>query len=233
MLRPPPEFLREAEALEIHFDPGDLERLGEYLARLLEANTRMNLTAITDPREAWVKHVFDSLTLLPVIGSAAAKRVIDVGSGGGLPGLPLAITMPAVAFTLLDATAKKTRFLCGVIEALGLSNALVVNERAETIGRDPEHRERYDVAVARAVGRLAVLVELAAPLIRVGGHIVATKGRRAGEEIEQAKRALRLLHCRVAVSARTPTGTTVVLEKLRPTPKRYPRRPGEPRRAPL
>lgn len=247
-LRPPDAFLRETEAFGIAFDPGDLSRLGKYLAMLLEANTRFNLTAITDPPQAWIKHIFDSLTLLPHLvsiatgetecqrttpGAAETTQVIDIGSGGGLPGVPLAIVMPALQFTLLEATGKKAGFLGEVSRTLPLPNVEVLNDRAETIGRDPDHRERYDGVVARAVGRLAVLVELAAPLARVGGHVLVIKGQKAEQEIDQAKRALHLLHCAIVETDRTPTGTIVAIRKLRPSPKRYPRRPGEPKRAPL
>ncbi|MHC4414639.1 MAG: 16S rRNA (guanine(527)-N(7))-methyltransferase RsmG [Planctomycetota bacterium] len=233
-LRPPPDFLRLADAFGICFDPGDLERLGTYLFLLLEANRRFNLTAITDPDQAWMKHFFDSLTLLPYITSAGAQRAIDVGSGGGLPGLPLAITMPAVHFTLLEATGKKADFLRDAVATLDLANVRVINDRAETVGRDREgHRERYDIVAGRAVGRLAVLLELTAPLACIHGQILAIKGRKVTEEIEEAKQALTLLHCRISDTARTPTGTIVVIEKVRRTPKLYPRRPGEPKRSPL
>jgi 16S rRNA (guanine527-N7)-methyltransferase len=232
--RPPARFIEAAEAYGIAFDPGDLEALGNYLALLLEANTRFNLTAVTDPDEAWTKHVFDSLTLLPYVVSAEARHVIDVGSGGGLPGVPLAIALPEVDFTLLEATGKKANFLGDAAQRLQLANIEVINDRAETIGRDRDnHREQYDLVVARAVGRLAILLELAVPLAVVGGHVAAIKGARAGREIEEASQALRLLHSEVAETARTPTGTIVLIEKLRSTPKLYPRRPGEPKRAPL
>jgi 16S rRNA (guanine527-N7)-methyltransferase len=233
-LRPPAGFLEAAEAYGIAFDPGDLDRLGAYLSFLLEANTRFNLTAVTDPDEAWTKHVFDSLTLLPYVVSAEARQVIDVGSGGGLPGVPLAIALPEVDFTLLEATGKKADFLRDAAGHLELANVEVVNDRAETIGHDrADHREQYDLVVGRAVGRLPVLVELAMPLARVGGHVAAIKGARAAREIEEAARALHLLHGEVIETARTPTGTIVLIEKLRRTAKLYPRRPGEPKRAPL
>jgi 16S rRNA (guanine527-N7)-methyltransferase len=233
-LRPPEDFAESAESYGISFDPGDLERLGTYLALLLDANSRFNLTAVTDPNEVWTKHVFDSLTLLPYIVAAEAREVIDVGSGGGLPGVPLAITQPETDFTLLEATGKKADFLVEVVEHLELANVEVINDRAETIGHDCEnHRAQYDLVAARAVGKLTVLLELAVPLVRVGGHVAAIKGAKAGAEIEQAKRALHLLHSKVVETAGTPTGTIVLIEKLRDTPKRYPRRPGEPKRAPL
>ena len=180
------------------------------------------------------RHIFDSLTLLPWIGATAAKRVIDLGSGGGLPGIPLAISMPDVQFTLVEATGKKAKFLERAVAELALSNVRVINDRAETLGQDLlNHRQRYDIVTARAVGKLTVLVELAVPLARVGGHVLAIKGGSAKSEIKQAKRAMHLLHCHVSNTVKTPTGTVVVIEKLRECPKLYPRRPGEPRRSPL
>jgi 16S rRNA (guanine527-N7)-methyltransferase len=233
-LRPPASFLAAAEALGIAFEPGDVERLGRFLGLLLEANTRFNLTAVTDPREAWMRHVLDSLTLVPYLASLEAATALDVGSGGGLPGIPLAIVMPEIRFTLLEATGKKARFLDETARALALTNVTVVNERAETAARDASrHRERYDAAIARAVGRLPVLLELTLPFVRVGGVVLAVKGEKAAEEIGEARRALHLLHASVVAKDRTPTGTIVVIEKHRATPKAYPRRPGEPGRRAL
>jgi 16S rRNA (guanine527-N7)-methyltransferase len=234
MLSPSQQFIRACESLGIAFEPGDVESLSRYLALLLDANTRFNLTSITDPNEAWMKHIFDSLTLVPFLISAEAKTVIDVGSGGGLPGLPLAIVLPDVRFTLLEATGKKAAFLQDAASQLGLSNVKVLNDRAESAGQDAAHwRETCDAVVTRAVGRMSVLIELAAPLANVGGHIFAIKGEKAAEEIAEAKQALHHLHCRVIDTHRTPTGTIVAIEKQRQTPRLYPRRPGEPKRRPL
>lgn len=231
---PSREFVDRARSLEVEFEPGDLERLGRYLARLLEVNAQFNLTSITEPREAWMRHILDSLTLVPLISSAEAKRVVDVGSGGGLPGLPLAIVMPEVHFTLVEATGKKARFLEQVARELEVSNVTVVNERAETLGQNrAQHREQYDLAIARAVGRLPVLLELTVPLVGIGGHVLAMKGAKAKEEIAEAKQALHLLHAAVAEVVESPTGVIVVIEKLRKTPRTYPRRSGEPKRVPL
>jgi 16S rRNA (guanine527-N7)-methyltransferase len=135
---------------------------------------------------------------------------------------------------LLEATGKKAGFLRECAAALALANVEVVNERAETAGRDRErHRERYDAVVARAVGKLSVVLELAMPLARVGGLVLTIKGATASEEVAAAGGALRALHGEVVHTARTPTGTILVIEKLRPTGKLYPRLPGEPKRAPL
>jgi 16S rRNA (guanine527-N7)-methyltransferase len=233
-MKPPPGFTSGVESLGIALDAGDLERLARYLELLLEANQRFNLTAIADPTQAWTRHILDSLTLVPLIASAGAKTVIDIGSGGGLPGIPLAIVMPDVRFTLLEATGKKARFLAETIAALRLTNAVVINDRAETAAHDREHhRERYDMVLARAVGRLPVLLELTVPFAKVGGLTLAMKGAQAERETAEAKQALHMLHAHVIDRRVTPTGVIVVIEKQRTTPRLYPRAPGDPKRAPL
>ena len=208
--------------------------MGRYLTLLYEVNQQFNLTAVTEIDLAWTRHIYDSLTLLPLLTGLDVSRCIDIGSGGGLPGLPLAITMPDVSFTLVEATGKKARFLEEAAAAVGATNVTVVCERAETIGQDrAAHREQYDVAMARAVGRLPVLLELTVPLVRPEGFVLAIKGAQAEAEIEEARRALQVLHTDVADLHRTATGTIIVLQKQRRTGKLYPRRPGEPKRAPL
>lgn len=215
------------------FEAGEVEQLGRYLALLLAANEAMNLTAVRDPAEAWERHLLDSLTLLPVLAEAGdALSVLDVGSGGGLPGLPLAICTPGSRFTLMDATAKKCAFLDHAVSELGLANVTVVDARAEEAGRD-RLRGAFDVVTARAVGRLATLLELTVPFAKVGGLCVLTKGQKAEEELAEAKRAMHLLHATHAGTIETPTGRIVVVEKRRETPRAYPRAVGEPKRRPL
>jgi 16S rRNA (guanine527-N7)-methyltransferase len=231
---PPPLFIEQARRLNIELDPDDVRKLGRYLWLLLDANTRFNLTAIKSADEAWTRHIIDSLTLVPLIVSVEARTAIDVGSGGGLPGIPLAIVMPQVRFTLLEATGKKARFLQDVAGEMALANVTVVNDRAEIAGQDHQHyREHYDVVVARAVGRLSVLLELTVPFAKVGGHVLAMKGEQAAAELAEAKQALHLLHAQHVETIAAPTGAIVVIEKQRKTPRLYPRRPGEPKRAPL
>jgi 16S rRNA (guanine527-N7)-methyltransferase len=231
---PPHDFLARTASLGIVFEHGDVERLSRYLDLLLDANTRFNLTAITDPAEAWTRHILDSLTLVPLIVSADAKNVIDVGSGGGLPGIPLAIVLREVQFTLLEATGKKVRFLQDTAAALNLTNVCIINDRAETVGQDHEHhRERYDIVIARAVGRMPTLLELTAPLAKVGGLVLAMKGAQTELEIAEAKQALHMLHVHVIDRRTTATGVIVIIDKQRKTPRAYPRKPGEPKRAPL
>ncbi len=243
-LTPPAGWIERANELGISFNEGEVEQLGRYLALLMDANTRMNLTAIRDVDEAWDKHILDALTLVPVMSELEDNAsVIDIGSGGGIPGIPLAIVMPKVWFTLVDATAKKCNFLEEAAEALGLTSVRVINDRAERLGndigertpngREDAHREHYDLVVARAVGRMAMLVELTVPLVKVGGLVVLTKGQKADEELAEAKQALYMLHTSHAGTIDTPTGRIVVLEKQRKTPRDYPRGNGEPKRSPL
>ncbi|MEY4581797.1 MAG: putative glucose-inhibited division protein [Pseudomonadota bacterium] len=207
--------------------------LRRYLDRLLETNRSFNLTAITDPDEAWSKHVLDSLTLLPDLRElVSGSRVVDVGSGGGLPGLPLAIVLPTLHFTLLEATGKKARFLAETATALGLPNVTVVNDRAESFGHGSE-REQFDATTARAVSRLPVLLELTLPLIKVGGLSLSIKGEQAPREVEEAKNALLALQGHVESTRRTSTGVVVRVRKLAATPPKYPRQAGERKRVPV
>ncbi|MEM7622402.1 MAG: 16S rRNA (guanine(527)-N(7))-methyltransferase RsmG [Planctomycetota bacterium] len=264
----PESFLAQANDLGVVFEAGDVEQLGRYLALLLEANKVINLTSVRDADEAWVRHILDALTLLPVVAGAAADetaasttegdhpdtqsqarpiRILDVGTGGGLPGIPLAICVPHARITLLDATEKKCRFLEHVVSELGLANVTVVHHRAEAAAHDRGRRidsggiarregalrASFDVVTARAVGRLATLLELTVPFARVGGLCVLVKGAKAEEELTEAKPTLHLLHASHAGTVATSTGNIVVIEKRRDTPKMYPRASGEPKRRPL
>ncbi len=233
-LEPPESFAAAARDLGIDFDPGDIASLGRYLGLLLETNKEFNLTAVEDPSEAWTRHILDSLTLLPLLQDLPdGARVIDVGSGGGLPGIPLAIVLPCLRFALLEATGKKAEFLRRVARDLNLSNVEVLQDRAEHIGQSGSHREEYDAAVARAVGRLATVAELCVPLARAGGKVLLIKGQKADEELAEAAKALQLLRVSHSGTLDTPTGRVVVLSKQSPTPGRYPRADGEPKRIPL
>ena len=246
-VKPPAAWAGKIAEFGIGLEDAEVEMLGKYLAALMDVNSRTNLTAVRDADEAWDRHIFDALTLVPVLGempeTGDRKRVIDVGSGGGLPGIPLAIAMPEIDFVLLDATKKKTDFIENCAKWLGLTNVTVINGRAEGVGQDKGrkllqgytggHREQYDGAMARAVGKVAMIAELTVPLVKVGGLVVLTKGEKAEEEVTDAKKALHMLHTHHVGTIETPTGRVVVLEKQRATPKMYPRKDGEPKRMPL
>jgi 16S rRNA (guanine527-N7)-methyltransferase len=180
--------------------------------------------------------VQDSLVLLGHLGDA--HRLVDVGSGGGLPGLALKIARPDLAVTLVEADQAKAAFLTQASARLGLSDVEVVARRAEEVGHDARYRESFDVAVARALAPMRVLVELCLPLVRVGGRLLAQKTDAEREEVEAAKRAIELLGgalqaVRPAPSAARTTGVVVEVAKVKATPREYPRRPGVPHRRPL
>jgi 16S rRNA (guanine527-N7)-methyltransferase len=167
--------------------------LGRYLDLLLEANARMNLTRITDRAAAEVQHVGDALTLLPFL-PPGPHRLADVGTGGGVPGIPLAIVRPDSQVVLIESTKKKANFLASALEALGLGNVTITDARAEDAAQSPKFRETFDVACARAVATLDWLAEWCLPLVRKGGKVLAMKGARAAEEIPAAARAIKLLN---------------------------------------
>jgi 16S rRNA (guanine527-N7)-methyltransferase len=187
-------ILAEGARALLHLDltPAQLAAFETYARLLREWNERFNLTGITDDQGLQVKHFLDSLTVLPALPTGAA-RVADVGTGAGFPGLPLKLIRPELRLTLIEATGKKVTFLEAVIAALNLSGVAVVKARAEEIGQDPAHRERYDAVLARAVAELPVLLEYTLPLARVGGAVIAQKGEAAPAEAETAEAAARRL----------------------------------------
>lgn len=223
-------------------DPAQVAALHTYTTLLLEATGRLNLTSVRDRVGIERRHVLESLALLGLLEHLGlvpeGGTVIDVGSGGGLPGIPIAIARPDLHITLLEATRKKVAFLDAVIRSLGLARAATLAARAEAAGHDPQHRERYDLALARAVAPLDVLVELTLPLLRVGGHLAAVKGSRVAEEIAAATVAMTRCGGRVERVEPLPAAdedylSVVLAIKERPTPPDLPRRPGMPAKRPL
>lgn len=216
-----------------------IAQFGVYNKLLVEWNTRMNLTALTAPADVAVKHIIDSLTAYDAALFDAAESLIDVGTGAGLPGIPLAVYAPHIEVTLMDALAKRVRFLTEVTRAMNLENVRCIHARAEEAARAKEHRARYDIAVSRAVARMPVLLEYTLPFVRVGGSVLALKGRAYAEEAAEARgAAVRLGGGRVAARpVRLPglddVRAILAVRKERPTPKAYPRRAGQPEQHPL
>ncbi|MFT4593813.1 MAG: 16S rRNA (guanine527-N7)-methyltransferase [Phycisphaerales bacterium] len=230
----PADFYERVAELGVVFDDGDAERLGAYIDALLETNKKFNLTAVKEPEQAWTRHILDSLSLIPALTKEHVEHVVDIGSGGGLPGIPLAITMPEVTFTLVETTTKKAIFLNELVDQFSLDNVTVISERAENLStKDGGFRDIADAVVARAVGPLNVLLELTIPFAKVGGAVIVIKGEKAPQEIEDARKALHVLKAEVESSVRTTTGTVVTIRKKDNTPKLYPRIAGEPKRAPI
>jgi len=217
-----------AAAANLPLSDSQQQQLSRYLDLLEQANQRMNLTRITDRAAAEIQHIGDSLTLLPHLPTNASN-IADVGSGGGVPGLPLAIARPDCRITLIESTKKKANFLSETAAQLNLTNVTVVPDRAEDVGQSPL-RETFDIAIARAVAELVWLAEWCLPLVKTGGAMLAMKGARATAELPAATRAAKLL------GAAEPTVHPVSLpgadhhviiemRKQRPTDRRYPRPP--------
>ncbi|TYJ38535.1 hypothetical protein E1A91_A05G449500v1 [Gossypium mustelinum] len=212
-----------------------------YVDALLQWN-QMNLTAVNEVNEVMQRHIEDSLAIIPPIQNSYISscnnsfdnlRIVDVGSGAGLPGLVLAVACPGWEVTLVESMNKRCLFLEHAVSLIGLSNVQVVRERAEKLGQDSNFRERFDVAVARAVAEMKVLAEYCLPLVRVGGLFVAAKGHNPQDEVKSAERATNLMGASVlqlcSVESHSPHGqrTAIICLKNRPTPRKYPRDPGD------
>jgi 16S rRNA (guanine527-N7)-methyltransferase len=214
------------------------EKLERYGTLLLEWNQRYNLTAITDEDGITLRHFVDSLTVLDVLPTGPA-RLIDVGTGPGFPGIPLKIARPDLTVTAMDSVAKKVKFCDEVIRQLGLTGIRAEQGRAEEVAHQPAYREQFDVVTARAVAALPTLVEYLLPFVKVGGVCVAMKGSDAEAEAAQAETAIRTLGGKlnrvvsVALPGLPDKRALIVIDKVAPAPRVYPRQGGMPRSSPL
>ena len=229
-----------ARKLGLHLSPLQLEQFDTYYQELMDWNQRVNLTAITDYDEVQIKHFLDSLTVTLFLNAqAGGLRVIDVGTGAGLPGVPLKIIHPDIKLTLLEATAKKADFLQHLKRQPGLGDVEVVVGRAEDIAHKDGYCEKFDLVLSRAVASLPALVELTLPFCRIGGSVVAQKKGGIEEEISQATGAIELLGGRLGEIKKLEMEEfpaerwLIVIDKASPTPEKYPRRPGMPEKRPL
>jgi 16S rRNA (guanine527-N7)-methyltransferase len=229
--------------LGVSLDVVALERFVRYRDLLLERSAQFNLTAIRDPDEIERRLFLDAITMVPeldeVTGAGRDRtdrpiRLVDIGAGAGFPGLALKIVRPDLDVTLVDATAKKTAFINEVIAALELETARAVQGRAEELGQDSSYRGRFDVATARAVASLPVLLEYVVPFLSIGGTALLPKGLEIAEELRSGRRAADMLGAEI-VSTELTSGTTrlIVARKVSPTAAAYPRRVGIPSRNPL
>ena len=232
-----------AAALGLTLDEEQLSRFARLRDLLLDWNTRVNLTAITEPAEVVTRHFLDSLTCALALTAeerARPLRLLDVGSGAGFPGLPLAIAFPRWQVTLLEATGKKTRFQEAVIAELALTNARALHARAEELAHAKEQRGRYDVVTARAVAALPTLLEYCAPFARVGGVVIAPKKGDLAQEVATGAKAAVLLGAKLLapIAVTTPglvgdDRALLVARQQRPCPAQYPRAGGVPQKRPL
>ena len=222
----------------IPYDGYRLEQLERFYELLIEKNKIMNLTAITEYDEVMTKHFLDSLMILKYHSFSDGEMVLDLGTGGGFPGIPLKIFLPEVSFLLMDSVNKKLDFISSVIEDLGLKNIDVCHGRAEDLARDRKYREKFDTVLSRAVANLSTLSELSLGFVKVGGCFVSYKGSSGKKELADAEKAIELMG---AVPGRDyeyelPGGDKRILfliEKNTSTPGSYPRKAGTPSRKPL
>jgi 16S rRNA (guanine527-N7)-methyltransferase len=226
-----------ATAWGLHLDQYQLEQFATYAAELQRWNQHVNLTAISDEHGIVIRHFLDSLRCALSWG-AAPNSLADVGAGAGFPGLALKILHPELHLTLIESVEKKAAFLRHILAKLGLSDVEIVVGRAETIGRNAAYRERYDVAIARAVAELRVLAEYCLPFCRIGGRFLAPKGAQSDNELIGAQKTIDQLGGRlIAVEDVDLPGVErrvlVVVEKVAPTPPQYPRAVGIPAKRPL
>lgn len=230
---------KAADDFGIELTEVQIDQLDKYFEMLVEWNKVMNLTAITEPKEVAIKHMIDSLSAWNEDKMGNAKTIIDVGTGAGFPGIPLKIYKPELKLTLLDSLNKRIKFLQAVVDELGLADVQCIHARAEEGARNKQLREKYDVAVSRAVARLPVLAEYCIPFVKVGGTFVALKGMKYAEEAADGQNALKVLGAddvdivEVHLPEIDDKRAVIYAKKKRGTPKQYPRKAGTPDKNPL
>ncbi|MBM7648142.1 16S rRNA (guanine527-N7)-methyltransferase [Bacillus ectoiniformans] len=223
----------------IILSPAQLDQYETYYKLLVEWNEKMNLTAITDQEEVYLKHFFDSLSAAFYVDFTKEMSVCDVGAGAGFPSIPLKIAFPNLRVTIVDSLNKRITFLDHLAKELKLDHVRFCHDRAETFGKNPDHREQYDLVTARAVARMSVLSELCLPLVKKGGLFVAMKAATAEEELQQGNKAIKVLGGKLEEthSFQLPMEESdrniMVIRKESSTPKKYPRKPGTPNKSPI
>jgi 16S rRNA (guanine527-N7)-methyltransferase len=234
------KFAHDAQILfNVHITGRQVMALLTYEKELIEWNQKFNLTAIRDSESIRTKHFLDSFSCVLAWKASPPDRLIDVGTGAGFPGVPLKILYPNLRLTLVESVGKKAMFCQHIVRVLGLEHVEVIQTRAETLGQSPQHREKYDWAVARAVANLNVLGEYLLPLVKIGGMALAQKGEGGPAEAQSAEKAMELLGGKlkqlipVNLPGVADDRFLVVVEKVAATPPKYPRKPGIPMKQPL
>lgn len=233
------QFLSDLEKLDITLSDKQIEQFMKYYELLVEWNSFMNLTAITDFDEVCKKHFVDSVSLIKAMDLSKELSVIDIGTGAGFPGIPLKIVFPNLKITLLDSLNKRIKFLDTVIEELALANINTLHGRAEDFAKPGKLRETYDLCVSRAVANLSTLSEYCLPYVKVGGFFISYKSEKIEEESEAAKKAISILGGKVKdqVAFTLPDSdiyrNLYMIEKVKETNKKYPRKAGLPSKEPL
>lgn len=232
------KILSEVLAKEqINISPEQLAQFNRYYELLIEWNEKINLTAITEVQDVAVKHFLDSLLAAKMVENLAGKTLIDIGTGAGFPGVPLKIMEKDLKVTLFDSLQKRLKFLDSLCAELKLTDIVTIHGRAEDGGQNKDLREKFDLASARAVARMPVLLEYALPFVKVGGYFLALKGPELDEELKESAKALKVLGGEVAEIGRFSLGgytrNIALIKKAAPTPKAYPRKAGNVQKKPL
>lgn len=224
---------------EIDLSDKQLEQFQIFYDYMIEMNQVMNLTSITEEDEVILKHFYDSMSVVKYYDFESGEHVIDVGTGAGFPGIPLAILLPKIQFTLMDSLNKRITFLKNVVEKCGLKNVECIHSRAEELAKDEEYREKYDICVSRAVANLSILLEYCIPFIKKGGKFISYKSISSEEELSASKNAQNKLCCKLKnnISFELPDTDNkrnfLIFEKFDHTASKYPRNNGIPRKKPL
>ena len=233
------ELRQAAESYGLPLTEEQLSRFERYYELLIEWNQKMNLTAITEPREVAVKHMIDSLSAWDDSLFSPEASLVDVGTGAGFPGIPLKILYPGLKLTLLDSLNKRIRYLQTVVDELGLTDVRCIHARAEEAARQKEYREQFDIAVSRAVARLPILAEYCLPFVKKGGIFAALKGMQYEQEAQEARKALGMLGGQLAavhpvqLPGLEDKRAVIYVRKTGKTPVAYPRKAGTPEKNPL
>lgn len=233
------QLKKKSEMLDIALSEEQLQQFLSYYEMLIEKNKVMNLTAITEKEEVIDKHFIDSISLNKAMDVTKPLKILDLGTGAGFPGIPLKIAYPNLEITLLDSLNKRIKFLDEVIEALGLEGIVTIHGRAEDYAKQASYREQFDICVSRAVANLATLSEYCLPYVKEGGCFISYKSGSVEEELEQSKKAIFELGGKVkeVIAFTLPETdierTFIVIEKVRKTPKKYPRKAGLPSKEPI
>lgn len=233
------QLKKKSEMLDIVLSEEQLQQFLSYYEMLIEKNKVMNLTAITEKEEVIDKHFIDSISLNKAMDVTKPLKILDLGTGAGFPGIPLKIAYPNLEITLLDSLNKRIKFLDEVIEVLGLEGIVTIHGRAEDYAKQVSYREQFDICVSRAVANLATLSEYCLPYVKEGGCFISYKSGSVEEELEQSKKAIFELGGKVkeVIAFTLPETdierTFVVIEKVRKTPKKYPRKAGLPSKEPI
>lgn len=231
------KFIEEANKISIVFTDIQLEQFKVYFEMLVEKNKVMNLTGITEWDEVLEKHFLDSISLIRAIDLNQEISVMDMGTGAGFPGIPLKIAFPNLKVTLADSLNKRVLFLQEVIDALKLEGIEAIHGRAEDLARDKKYREQYDLSVSRAVANLSTLSEYCLPFVKIGGQFISYKSGEVEEEVASSKSAVFLLGGKTKDIVKFELGESgrsfIIIDKVKGTPKTYPRKAGTPSKNPL